>query len=87
VEAVINNDLDRCRKLIERGEEVNEALHVAIGRGRLSIVDLLISAGADLHTEIQTGDYWNAPPADPSAKKSGKKSGKKGKKKSKKKKK
>eukprot|EP00729_Bicosta_minor_P013151 gene13151-26896_t len=83
----MNNDVVRCRKLIERGEEMNEALHYAVGRGRLEIVNMLIEAGADLHTEIRDGDYWIPPPPDPSAanKKSGK--GKKGKKSGKKKKK
>ena len=49
----MNNDVVRCRKLIERGEEMNEALHYAVGRGRLEIVNMLIEAGADLHTEIR----------------------------------
>lgn len=38
----MNNDVVRCRKLIERGEEMNEALHYAVGRGRLEIVNMLI---------------------------------------------
>eukprot|EP00039_Didymoeca_costata_P001014 m.48841 g.48841 ORF g.48841 m.48841 type:complete len:127 (-) comp10588_c0_seq1:200-580(-) len=85
IDAVASNDKPRCRKLIERGEDVNEALHYAIGRGRLDIVNLLIEAGADLHTEIKEKDYWT-PPNEPEAS-SKKKSGKKSKKGSKKKKK
>ena len=37
------------------GEDINEALHIAIGRGKLRIVNQLIEAGADLHTEIKPG--------------------------------
>ena len=42
VEAAMSNDVVRCQKLIDRGEEMNEALHYAVGRGRLEIVNLLI---------------------------------------------
>ena len=35
----------RCKKLIARGEDVNEALHYAIGRGRLEIVSLFLQVG------------------------------------------
>jgi hypothetical protein len=52
VEAAMANDVVRCRKLIERGEEMNEALHYAVGRGRLEIVNLLIESGIVLEFVI-----------------------------------
>ncbi len=55
----------RCRKLIARGENVNEALHYAIGRGRLEVVNLMLASGADLYTEVKPGDYWVPPPRPP----------------------
>jgi hypothetical protein len=35
-------DVLRCKKLVARGEDINEALHYAIGRGRLEIVSVFI---------------------------------------------
>jgi len=62
VEAAEQNDVLRCKKLVARGEDINEALHYAIGRGRLEIVAVFIQAGADLHTAIKTGDYFDPSP-------------------------
>eukprot|EP00038_Savillea_parva_P025667 m.48881 g.48881 ORF g.48881 m.48881 type:complete len:105 (+) comp7049_c0_seq1:86-400(+) len=79
-------DVLRCKKLVARGEDVNEALHYAIGRGRLEIVTVFIQAGADLHTAIKLGDYYQPAPGEggdsggggkKKSKKKGKKSGKK----------
>mmetsp|Transcript_33089 Transcript_33089/g.86527 ORF Transcript_33089/g.86527 Transcript_33089/m.86527 type:complete len:132 (+) Transcript_33089:95-490(+) len=90
VEAIDQNDVLRCKKLVARGEDINEALHYAIGRGRLEIVSVFMQAGADLHTAVKTGDYFQPAPGETiggggggkkSKKKSGKKSGKKKKKK------
>lgn len=76
VEAAEVNDVPRCEKLLERGEDANKALHYAIGRGRLEVVKLLLERGADVHTEIKEGDYWVPPPRPatppPKAKKSSK---------------
>eukprot|EP00038_Savillea_parva_P025668 m.48883 g.48883 ORF g.48883 m.48883 type:complete len:133 (+) comp7049_c0_seq2:56-454(+) len=86
VDAVEQNDVLRCKKLVARGEDVNEALHYAIGRGRLEIVTVFIQAGADLHTAIKLGDYYQPAPGEggdsggggkKKSKKKGKKSGKK----------
>eukprot|EP00041_Stephanoeca_diplocostata_P029029 m.847013 g.847013 ORF g.847013 m.847013 type:complete len:138 (+) comp23479_c0_seq2:350-763(+) len=90
VEAAYQNDVTRCKKLLARGEDPNEAFHYAIGRGRLDVVNVFIQAGADLHTAIKEGDYYT-PPADATSstkksKGSGKKGSKKGSKKKKKKK-
>ena len=41
-------DVLRCKKLIARGEDVNEALHYAIGRGRLEIVSLFLQVRTQL---------------------------------------
>lgn len=78
-------DVLRCKKLVARGEDINEALHFAIGRGRLEIVAVFIQvrnsefasqpsnfgltlslsqAGADLHTAIKTGDYYDPAPGE-----------------------
>ena len=60
-------DLGRCQKLIDRGEDIDQVLHFAIGRGKLRIVDLLVKHDVDLHTEIREGDYWVPPPPPPEA--------------------
>ncbi|EGD83354.1 hypothetical protein PTSG_03962 [Salpingoeca rosetta] len=78
VTAAEKNDLDRVERLLVRGEDPNEALHFAIGRGRLQVAEMLLKAGASVHTEIKDGDYWLPPPAPPKEEKS--KSSKKGKK-------
>eukprot|EP01147_Barroeca_monosierra_P011332 gene11332-3366_t len=62
VDAAEKNDVDRLQRLLVRGEDPNEALHFAIGRGRLSAVNLLLQAGASVHTEIKDDDYWVPPP-------------------------
>merc|ERR1719272_924326 len=86
IEAAMANDVIRCKKLIARGENVEEALHYAVGRGRVEVVSLFIEAGADLHTAVKDGDYYLPPPPEPGTEKKGKK-GKGGKKSGKKKKK
>jgi len=45
VEAAVSNDLYRVKRLLSRGADPNEALHRAIGRGKLGIVDQLLAAG------------------------------------------
>ena len=61
VDATLNNDVYRVKRLLVRGAEPNEALHRAIGRGKLGVVDQLLAAGADVHTEILPGDYYTPP--------------------------
>lgn len=53
VEAVNANNVNRAKKLMANGEDANEALHHAIGRGKISIVKAMLEAGADIHTEIK----------------------------------
>ena len=62
VEAAAVDDARKVRKLLVKGADPNEALHFAVGRGKLSVVKALIEGGADLHTEIKEGDYWVPPP-------------------------
>eukprot|EP00050_Salpingoeca_kvevrii_P011636 m.16912 g.16912 ORF g.16912 m.16912 type:complete len:120 (+) comp3549_c0_seq1:104-463(+) len=82
IEAIDQNDVEKCRRLIAKGEDVDDALHHAIGRGKLQIVNLFLEAGANVHAEVKEGDYYVPPPPPPPAeKKSAKKSSKKKKKK------
>lgn len=66
VVAAEKNDIDRVERLLVRGEDPNEALHYAVGRGRLHVTEMLLKAGASLHTDIKDGDYWVSPPVPPS---------------------
>eukprot|EP00040_Diaphanoeca_grandis_P009218 m.48043 g.48043 ORF g.48043 m.48043 type:complete len:132 (-) comp20649_c0_seq1:734-1129(-) len=86
VEAAMAGDVVRCKKLIARGENVEDALHYAVGRGRLDVVNVFVESGANLHVAAKDGDYWNPPPPPAKAeKKSGKGKKKSGKGKKKKK--
>ena len=46
------------------------ALHFAVGRGKLEVVELLMTAGADPHTAVHGGEYFVAKPEDPAKGKS-----------------
>eukprot|EP00730_Choanoeca_flexa_P015300 TRINITY_DN6995_c0_g1_i2.p1 TRINITY_DN6995_c0_g1~~TRINITY_DN6995_c0_g1_i2.p1 ORF type:complete len:122 (+),score=21.28 TRINITY_DN6995_c0_g1_i2:186-551(+) len=83
IEATDKNDIDRVKRLLSRGADANQALHHAIGRGKLLIAEELLKHGANIHTPVSDGDYWVPPPVIPKAEKSTKKKGK-GKKKKKK---
>eukprot|EP00045_Choanoeca_perplexa_P020363 m.4214 g.4214 ORF g.4214 m.4214 type:complete len:122 (+) comp6761_c0_seq1:142-507(+) len=85
VEATDKNDLDRVKRLLSKGADANEALHHAIGRGKLLIAEELLKHGADIHAPVNDGDYWIPPPVVPKAEKPAKKSKGKGKGKKKKK--
>jgi len=65
VEATDKNDLDRVKRLLNKGEDPNVAIHHAIGRGKLLIAQALLEAGADLSSPVHSGDYWVPPPPAP----------------------
>lgn len=67
VEAAALNDVAKVHRLVAAGEDPNAALHFAVGRGKMRVVDVLVAAGADPHTQIQTGDYYVLVPPDPNA--------------------
>jgi ankyrin repeat protein len=69
IEAVKANDLANVKKLIAAGTDVNEwddnfqrPLEVAIQKGRLDIVQVLVESGAEDHTAVSTAvEYGNVP--------------------------
>eukprot|EP00055_Hartaetosiga_balthica_P005836 m.17713 g.17713 ORF g.17713 m.17713 type:complete len:127 (-) comp4824_c0_seq1:326-706(-) len=88
VDAINKNNIEQVERLLLRGADPNEGLHHAIGRGKVQVAELLLRAGANVHTSIQPSDYYVPPLEDPSTKKAAsgdKKKAKKGKGKKKKK--
>lgn len=83
IEATDMNDVYSVKRLLSRGADPNEALHHAIGRGKFEITQILLEAGANVHTDVGQGDYWVPPPAPPKTDETKKKKSAKGKKKKK----